>query len=88
VKLGAIAHTVANVHYARSCKIKLKGIILNCIQPTSPEEIVNWTPIKLIESFTQVPVLGTLPYLETVDFAKMAEIVSDWQMEEIFESRD
>ncbi|MGK7931613.1 MAG: dethiobiotin synthase [Microcystaceae cyanobacterium] len=84
VKLGAIAHTIANVHYARSCKINLNGIILNCIQPTSPQEITDWTPIELIESFTQVPVCGILPYLEKLDFAKMSEIVSQWNVEHIF----
>ncbi|MGK7946172.1 MAG: dethiobiotin synthase [Microcystaceae cyanobacterium] len=88
VKLGAIAHTVANVYYARSCKINLVGIILNCVQPTSPEDIENWTPTQLIESLTEVPVCGILPYLETVDFAKMVEIVSHWQVERFFQSRD
>jgi dethiobiotin synthetase len=63
VKLGAIAHTVANVALARQNKINLRGIVLNCVNFCSEEDINNWTPIDLIESLTQVPVLGVFPYL-------------------------
>lgn len=67
VKLGSIAHTVANVALARHHKVKLKGIIFNCINSCSEENINNWTPKELVESLTQVPVLGYFPYLETID---------------------
>ncbi|MGI0482729.1 dethiobiotin synthase [Geminocystis sp. CENA526] len=67
VKLGSIAHTVANVALARHHKVKLKGIIFNCVNPCNEEDIKNWTPKELIESLTQVPVLGYFPYLEKID---------------------
>lgn len=67
VKLGSIGHTVANVALARHHKVKLKGIIFNCVNPCSEEDIKNWTPKELIESLTQVPVLGYFPYLEKID---------------------
>lgn len=67
VKLGSIAHTVANVALARHHKIKLKGIIFNCVNPCSQEDINNWTPKELVESLTQIPVLGYFPFLETID---------------------
>ena len=67
VKLGAIAHTVANVALARQEKVKLKGIIFNCVNSCTAEEIEQWTPKNLIESLTQIPVLGYFPYVEKID---------------------
>ena len=67
VKLGAIAHTIANVALARQEKIKLKGIVFNCINPCSDEDINQWAPKELVESLTQIPVLGYFPYLENID---------------------
>lgn len=77
VKLGAIAQTVANVALARQCNIKLKGIILNCVKPYTEEEINDLTPINLIESLTQIPVLGVFPHLEKInDLEIMAKTAS------------
>ncbi len=67
VKLGAIAHTVANIALARQNKVKIRGIIFNCTQPCSDEQINQWTPKDLVESLTQIPVLGYFPYLESID---------------------
>jgi dethiobiotin synthetase len=82
VKLGAIAQTVANVALARQAKINLRGIVFNCTQPRFEEEIEDLTPKYLIESFTHIPVLGYLPYLETPnDLEKLAEAGAnlDWE---------
>lgn len=82
VKLGAIANTVANVALARSLKIDLKGIILNCTQPTANSDIEDLTPIDLIQSLTQVPILGILPYIADLeDTNKLARIVANWDLE-------
>jgi dethiobiotin synthetase len=67
VKLGAIAQAVANVALARQCKVKLRGIILSSHQPAGEEQLNSWAPVDLIESLTQVPVLGILPYLKNLD---------------------
>lgn len=78
VKLGAIAHTVANVTLARYHNIKLKGIIFNCVSPCSPTDIQNWTPQKLIESLTNTTVLGYFPYQENLtDLKHLAQQVAD-----------
>ena len=78
VKLGAIAHTVANVALARQEKVKLKGIIFNCLNPCTQEEIEQWTPKGLIESLTQVPVLGYFPNVEKIDsLDELATLVSE-----------
>jgi dethiobiotin synthetase len=67
VKLGAIAQSVANVALARQCKLNLLGIVLNCLQPITEEELANLAPVDLIQALTYVPVLGTLPYLSDLD---------------------
>ena len=82
VKLGAIAHTVANVALARSLKIDLRGIILNCCQPVTKEQIEDLTPINLIQNLTQISVIGTLPYLEDIaNSSQIARTVANWDLE-------
>lgn len=82
VRLGAIASAVANIALARACKLDIKGIILNCVQPVTTEEIATWTPTYLIQSLTQVPVLGIVPYLENPydDREKLAQIASNLEL--------
>ncbi|WP_071191941.1 dethiobiotin synthase [Trichormus sp. NMC-1] len=82
VRLGAIAQAVANVALAREKKINLQGIVLNCTQSRTEEEIADLTPPDLIRSFTYIPVLGCLPYLENpTDLDQLAQIASnlDWE---------
>lgn len=84
VKLGAIAQAVANVALARSSGVHLKGIVLNCIQPRSDQEIADWTPVGLIESLTNVPVLGIIPHIENPsDLTKLAQLASDLDLERL-----
>lgn len=66
VKLGAIAHTVANVALARQHNINLRGIIFNCVNPCTEEQKNHWTPPKMIESFTNIPILGYFPHVENL----------------------
>ncbi|MDB9492477.1 dethiobiotin synthase [Dolichospermum circinale CS-534/05] len=82
VRLGAIANAVANVALARQTKIALRGIVLNCIQPRQEEEIADLTPVGLIQSLTNIPVLGCIPCVENPqDLEKLAEIAAslDWE---------
>lgn len=83
VRLGAIAQAVANVALARQARINLKGIVLNCVQRRTDAEIADWTPPQLIQSLTNTPVLGCLPYLDNLtDLDKLAQVASDldWEM--------
>jgi len=85
VALGAIAQTVATVALARQSGVILKGIVLNCVQPRSAEEIADWTPIELIQSLTQVPILGILPHLaDPTDLSKLAQVASELEIEQLF----
>jgi dethiobiotin synthetase len=82
VRLGAIAQAVSNVALAKQTRVNLKGIVLNCIQPRSDEEIANWAPADLIQSLTNIPVLGCLPYLDNLtDLDKLAQIASNLDLE-------
>ncbi|MGL5135170.1 MAG: dethiobiotin synthase, partial [Planktothrix sp.] len=85
VRLGAIAQAVANVALARQTGVFLKGLVLNCVEPCSEQDIKNWTPTHLIESLTQIPILGILPHLDTpTDREKLTQIASDLDIETIF----
>jgi dethiobiotin synthetase len=89
VRLGAIAQAVANVALARQSRVNLKGIILNCIQPRTDAEIADWTPQQLIQSLTNTPVLGCLPYLDNLsDLDKLAQIASDLDLETLIFQND
>ncbi|MDH6099545.1 dethiobiotin synthase [Anabaenopsis sp. FSS-46] len=84
VRLGAIAQAVANVALARQSKVHLKGIILNCVQPRNEEEIADLTPSDLIQSLTNTPVLGCLPYLDNLaDLDQLAHVASTLQWERL-----
>ncbi|QSV62400.1 MAG: ATP-dependent dethiobiotin synthetase BioD [Dolichospermum sp. DL01] len=83
VRFGAIAQAVANVALARQHKINLRGIILNCTQPRTKEEIADLTPPELIQSLTNIPVLGCVPYLENPrDLEQLAKVAAalDWEI--------
>ncbi|MEM9274225.1 MAG: dethiobiotin synthase [Cyanobacteria bacterium P01_F01_bin.143] len=86
IKLGAIAQAVANVALARSLKIDLRGIVLSCCENyEQPTEISNLAPVDLIESLTQIPILGILPYVNDLTEGNILEkIVSDWDWELMF----
>jgi dethiobiotin synthetase len=87
VRLGAIAQAVANVALARLARVQLVGIVLNCVQPRTDTEITDWAPADLIQSLTNIPVLGCLPYLENpTDFNQLAELASNLDLERLTSS--
>ena len=84
VRLGAISQAITSVALAKQAKVELLGIILNCCSAMTPEQIADWTPVDMIESFTNIPVLGCLPYLENPeDLDKLAQIASDLELEKL-----
>ncbi|ELS04717.1 dethiobiotin synthase [Xenococcus sp. PCC 7305] len=89
IKLGAIAQTVANVALARSRNIDLRGIVLSCCEFSEQNNNSDdLAPVGLIESLTQVPILGILPYID--DLTKentLTTIVSDWDWELMLSSK-
>ncbi|MBD1862645.1 MULTISPECIES: dethiobiotin synthase [Trichocoleus] len=84
VRLGAIAQAVANVALARQARVHLKGIVLNCTQPRTEQEIEDWAPSDLIQSLTNVPVLGVIPHLtDATDLAKLTEVAANLELERL-----
>ncbi len=84
VKLGAISGAVANVALARLTGVALKGIILNCIQPVSNDQITDLTPVDLIQSLTNIPVLGCIPYLDNpTDLDKLVQVAANLDLERL-----
>ena len=82
VKLGAIAQTVANVALARQAKVNLKGIVLNCVNACTEEQIADWAPIDLIQSLTHVPIMGVFSHLrELNNLEKLAQKASQLNLE-------
>jgi dethiobiotin synthetase len=82
VKLGAIANAVANVALARQKGVKLLGIVLNCLTPDALSEVDRKAPPALIERLTQVPILGTLPYLsDPQDLGQLSQAARQLNLE-------
>lgn len=84
VQPGAIGQAIAHVALARQCRVHLKGIVLNCLRPVAPDDENHFAPPGLLQSLTQVPVLGRIPYLEEVgDRSKLAHTASNLDIERI-----
>jgi dethiobiotin synthetase len=83
VKLGSIGQAVANVALAAHTGVDLLGIILNCAQPVTDQDIADFAPADLIVNLTRKPVLGCLPYLQAAhsieNLAKAAASL-EWEM--------
>ncbi|MBF2027696.1 MAG: ATP-dependent dethiobiotin synthetase BioD [Oscillatoriales cyanobacterium C42_A2020_001] len=84
VKLGAIGQAVANVALARQSRVHLKGIVLNCTQPCSDQEIEDWAPAALIQSLTGIPVLGLVPHLsDRTNLDTLAHAAANLELERL-----
>jgi dethiobiotin synthetase len=88
VKLGAMSQAVANVALARQSGVSLVGLVLNCIRPTTAEEIADLAPAEPIESLTNTRVLGYLPHLaDPTNLDRLAAVASDLALEYLLPSR-
>jgi len=84
VKLGCIAQAVANVALARQHQLDVRGIVLNCPRPLTPEQIQQWAPLGLITHLTQTPVLGTLPFMEdSRSLKELARVAASLNLEHL-----
>ncbi|WP_088894122.1 dethiobiotin synthase [Leptolyngbya ohadii] len=84
VQPGSIAQAVANTALATQARIHLKGIVLNCVQPCRPQEIDDWASPDLLQSLTQKPILGCIPYLsDPSDASKLAQVASQLHVERL-----
>ncbi|MEB3174817.1 MAG: dethiobiotin synthase [Cyanobacteriota bacterium] len=64
VKLGCLGQALAQTALARQVQVNLRGFVLSCAEPESQERLEDWANIPLLESLSQLPVLGVVPYLQ------------------------
>ena len=64
-KVGTLNHTLLTLNAARQHGLKIKGIILNK-QENGDLDNVEEQQGKLIEELSDIPILGTCPYIENV----------------------
>ncbi|WP_099239536.1 dethiobiotin synthase [Synechococcus sp. BDU 130192] len=84
VKLGSIGQAIAQVSLARERKVNLKGIILSCGTPEAMGQIEALTPPTMVQQFTQIPVLGVMPYVENLlDAQALAKVAAPWHLEQL-----
>jgi dethiobiotin synthetase len=82
VRLGALGQAIAHIALAQRTQVNVRGLILSCPDVCSAQDIEQWAPVELIQSFTQRPVLGILPHLENcTDSTHLAKITSAWDLE-------
>lgn len=79
---GAIGQAIAHVALARQSRVHLKGLILTCPTAVSQDDIKTFK--DLLQSLTQVPTLGCVPYLADLgDRTKLAHAASNLDIERI-----
>lgn len=81
---GAIAQAVAQIALVRQLRVHLKGIVLNCTQPCTPEEVEQTVPASLLRSLTHASILGCIPYLDDpTNLSALAQAASGLALEQL-----
>ncbi len=62
-KLGAVNHALLTLNWAKESGVKILGVLINQLYPGSRKSLVEKTNPGLIQSFTEVPILGKVPYI-------------------------
>jgi dethiobiotin synthetase len=84
VQPGAIAQAVAHVALAKQARVNLRGIVLNCLQPRTPQAIADFAAPDLLRSLTQKPILGCIPHLsDPDDLAKLGQVAANLEVERL-----
>ena len=85
VKLGTIGQTIGQVSLARERNVPLQGLVLSCGTPDAYDQIEDLAPPAILEKFTGIPVIGTLPYVKDwSDRQWLAETVASWDLEKLW----
>lgn len=94
VQPNTISQAVAHVALARDRRVRLTGIVLNCVQPDAEpmiEHSASIDPLLIdqLQSLSQTLVLGVVPYLDRLsDEARLAEIGSALNLEKLLGDGD
>lgn len=88
-----VEQAIAHVSLARQARVHLKGIVINHTSPprsnASAESLGHSSSLRealaLIQSFTQIPLLGEIPYLpDPEDASALAAAASNLELERLF----
>lgn len=86
VKLGCLGQALAQTALARQAKVNLRGVILSCADPEAEARREDWANIALLETMSQLPVLGVVPYLteeQRRDLTVLAQVAADLALEKL-----
>jgi dethiobiotin synthetase len=85
LRSGTIGQAVAHVALARQARCHLKAIVLCCLEPRTEFQEEALAAKETIQNLTQTYVLGTIPYLGSVedqaDPEKLAQVSSAFDLE-------
>ena len=82
VKLGSLGQSIANVALARHQGVQLVGIVLSCHSPEAHRQQADLTPIAMLETLTQVPVLGCInPVSDLSNVLELAQQAANLDLE-------
>ena len=74
--LGTVNHTLLTIEKARAMGIEVIGIIINGVLQ-GEKTLAEQTNRDLIERFTDVPVLGEVPWLENLENKAIIKAVAE-----------
>ncbi|WP_420264021.1 dethiobiotin synthase [Candidatus Magnetominusculus dajiuhuensis] len=71
-RLGTINHTLLSLEYMKNKAITVAGLVFN--NTTSVRDMSVNTNIGLIRRLTAVPIIATVPFLDTIDYNTLADV--------------
>jgi dethiobiotin synthetase len=83
IQVGTLNHTLLTINAARQYGLKIKGIILNKQEDGDLDEVEKQQG-KLIEELSDIPILGTCPFLEDVSAENLQQNLA--QIEHAFQN--
>ncbi len=66
VRLGSMTQAISSCALARENQVDLRGIIFNCVQPYTEEEVYDLIVPDRLLFLVRVPILGVVPCLEAL----------------------
>lgn len=77
VRLGSMTQAIASCALARECRLDLRGILFNCVQPYTEDEIYDLVAPDRLPLLTRVPILGIVPCLQKMPKAQELKAITD-----------
>ncbi|MFC2947984.1 dethiobiotin synthase [Virgibacillus sediminis] len=74
--LGTVNHTLLTISYAKKLGLEIAGIIINGINRTTEDPSVQ-TNAGTLSEFTDIPVLGEIPWVQMPDKEAICKVIED-----------